>query len=78
MERIIRDANSAVDVVGRVRALFRQSTDARGTTSLASILSKTRELLADESLRRHTSGSRSMLKKGCRRSRSTAFKFSRC
>lgn len=53
VERIIRDANSAADVVGRIRALFRQSTDCRSRTSLESIVSKTRELLADEVLRRH-------------------------
>ncbi|MCS0495303.1 PAS domain-containing protein [Ancylobacter sp. MQZ15Z-1] len=53
VERIIRDANSAADVVGRIRALFRQSTESRCRTSLESIVSKTRELLADEVLRRH-------------------------
>jgi PAS domain S-box-containing protein len=53
VERIIRDANSAADVVGRIRALFRQSTESRSKTSLESIVSKTRELLADELLRRH-------------------------
>lgn len=53
MGRIIRDANSAADVVGRIRALFRQSTESRSTTSLESIVATIRELLADEVLRRH-------------------------
>jgi C4-dicarboxylate-specific signal transduction histidine kinase len=34
-ERIIRDANSAADVVSRIRALFRQSTEARNSTAFS-------------------------------------------
>lgn len=34
VERIIRDANSAADVVSRIRALFKQSADSRTQTTL--------------------------------------------
>lgn len=47
-ERIIRDANSAADVVSRIRALFRQSTEARTVTPFGGVIAETRELLADE------------------------------
>jgi len=51
-ERIIRDANSAADVVSRIRALFKQSTDARTVTPFDSVIAETRELLADEAAQR--------------------------
>lgn len=52
VERIIRDANSAADVVGRIRALFKRSVETRSHTSFESVVAETRELLADEVLRR--------------------------
>src|SRR5262249_12138411 len=44
-ERIIRDANSAADVVSRIRALFRQSSEARGATMLGSVIAEARNLM---------------------------------
>lgn len=52
VERIIRDANSAADVVGRIRALFKQSTEARVRTTLGSVVAETRDLMAEEAARR--------------------------
>src|SRR5207247_2624929 len=37
-ERIIRDANSAADVVSRIRALFKQSIETRTSATLASAI----------------------------------------
>ena len=51
-ERIIRDANSAADVVGRIRALFRQSMDTRIHTSLGSVIAEVRDLISEEAARR--------------------------
>jgi PAS domain S-box-containing protein len=50
--RIIRDANSAADVVGRVRALFRQTVEARSLWQLDTILHEARELMLEEAARR--------------------------
>jgi len=52
VERIIRDANSAADVVGRVRALFRQTVQARNLCPLDSILHEARSLMTEEATRR--------------------------
>ncbi|MBY5362231.1 PAS domain-containing protein [Rhizobium leguminosarum] len=52
VERIIRDANSAADVVSRIRALFKQSVDRRIQTTLSSIIDEARNLMADETSRR--------------------------
>ncbi|WP_332303243.1 PAS domain-containing sensor histidine kinase [Rhizobium sp. GR12] len=52
LERIVRSANSAADVVGRIRALFRQSTDKRDSTELGAVVRQARELLAEEAGRR--------------------------
>ncbi|WP_308909451.1 PAS domain-containing protein [Pseudokordiimonas caeni] len=51
-ERIIRDANAAADVVSRIRALFRQSSDTRTVLPFKDVILETRKLLADEALRR--------------------------
>ncbi|MER8776221.1 MASE1 domain-containing protein [Mesorhizobium sp. M0027] len=51
-ERIIRDANSAADVVGRIRALFKQSTEARTNATLSSVIAEARDLVAEEAMRR--------------------------
>ncbi|MGO4482851.1 PAS domain S-box protein [Rhizobium pisi] len=52
VERIIRDANSAADVVSRIRALFKQSADRRIQTTLSSIIAEVRGLMTDETWRR--------------------------
>jgi PAS domain S-box-containing protein len=51
-ERIIRDANSAAEVVSRIRALFRQSVEPRNRTMLGSIIAEARDLMAEEAVRR--------------------------
>lgn len=50
--RIVRDANTAAEVVSRVRALFNQSNDHRTATSIADLAAEARDLLAEEALRR--------------------------
>ncbi|NEU99604.1 PAS domain S-box protein [Bradyrhizobium sp. UFLA 03-164] len=52
VERIIRDANSAADVVSRIRALFKQSVDRRISMTLGDMITEVRELMAEEALRR--------------------------
>lgn len=52
VERIIRDANSAADVVSRIRALFKQSTDSRSSAAVAGVVAEARDLLAEEASRR--------------------------
>jgi PAS domain S-box-containing protein len=51
-ERIIRDANSAADVVSQIRALFKQSIKTRTSTSLSNVITEARELMAEEASRR--------------------------
>lgn len=51
VERITRDANSAADVVNRVRALFRQSVEARTCMSPASVIAEACEVMAEEASR---------------------------
>jgi PAS domain S-box-containing protein len=50
-ERIIRDANSAADVVSRIRALFKRSTESRSATSYSDIIDEARQVMADEFVR---------------------------
>jgi PAS domain S-box-containing protein len=52
VERITRDANSAADVVNRIRALFRQSAEARTDASITGVIAEAREVLAEEASRR--------------------------
>lgn len=52
VERIIRDANSAADVVSRIRALFRQSIDTRAYMAISLVVGEARNLMADEAVRR--------------------------
>jgi PAS domain S-box-containing protein len=52
VERIIRDANAAADVVSRVRALFKQSMDSRISLNVGSVIAEARELMAEEARRR--------------------------
>lgn len=48
LERIIRDANSASEVVSRIRALFSQMGKARSPTNLAGVIAEVCRLMADE------------------------------
>lgn len=50
-ERIVRDANSAADVVSRIRALFRQVPEARGPAALDAVIREARELTAEAAAR---------------------------
>jgi len=52
VERILRDANGAADVVSRIRALFRQSLETRGSAVLGSVIAEVRDLMAEEAARR--------------------------
>lgn len=52
VERMIRDANSAADVVSRIHALFKHSTESRSLTMLAAVIAEARELMAEEASRR--------------------------
>lgn len=47
-ERITRDASSAADVVGRIRALFRQAPHAKSPEDVNRLISEACRLLADE------------------------------
>ncbi|UXN62055.1 MASE1 domain-containing protein [Phyllobacterium zundukense] len=49
--RIIRDANAAADIVSRIRGLFRQSTETRNSTTLASVVTEAGALMAEEGAR---------------------------
>jgi len=50
-ERITRDANSAADVVSRIRALFKHSIEARSVATLESVIAEARNLMAEEASR---------------------------
>ncbi|MEA1676030.1 sensor histidine kinase [Nitrospirillum sp. BR 11163] len=52
VDRIIRDANAAADVVGRIRALFSQSEKVRNCTALDGVIIEARDLVADQAVRR--------------------------
>lgn len=52
VERIIRDANGASDIVSRIRALFRQSPETRSNTALSAVIAEVRDLMAEEAARR--------------------------
>jgi PAS domain S-box-containing protein len=52
VDRIVRDANSAADVVSRIRALFKQSADARVNATLGNLVVEARDLMAEEATRR--------------------------
>lgn len=53
LERIMRSANSAGNVVTRIRALFKQSVETRSLTDLEGVIAEARDLLAEEAARRH-------------------------
>ncbi|MET3648675.1 PAS domain S-box-containing protein [Phyllobacterium ifriqiyense] len=48
LEQIIHSANSAVNVVGRIRALFEQATDQRDCTALTEVVFEVKDLLTEE------------------------------
>ena len=52
-ERITRDANSAADVISRIRALFKRSTETRSEAALESVVIEARNLVAEEASRRN-------------------------
>jgi PAS domain S-box-containing protein len=52
VERVIRDANSAGEVVSRVRALFKQSVEPRDRAPLSGPIAEARSLMAGEAARR--------------------------
>jgi PAS domain S-box-containing protein len=51
VERIIRDANSAADVVSRIRALFKRSTEAGSSTAIGDVIAEALRLMAEEAAR---------------------------
>ncbi len=50
-ERIVRDANSAADVVSRIRALFRQAPQAHAPAALDAVIREARDLTAEAAAR---------------------------
>ncbi len=52
VERIIRDANSAADVVSRIRALFKQDVGPRNHAAFQSVIGDARSVIAEEAARR--------------------------
>jgi PAS domain S-box-containing protein len=50
-ERIIRNANSAGDVINRIRALFSRSVEPRSTATLFDVIAEARGLMAEEAAR---------------------------
>ena len=52
VDRIIRDANAAGEVVSRIRALFKSSSNTRIPGSLSAIVSEAVGLMSEEALRR--------------------------
>jgi C4-dicarboxylate-specific signal transduction histidine kinase len=52
VERIIHNANSAADVVSRIRALFKHAAETRTSTTLSSVITEAHNLMAEEAARR--------------------------
>ena len=52
VDRIIRDANGAADVVSRIRSLFKHSGEVRTTAALDSVIAEAVSLMAEEASRR--------------------------
>jgi PAS domain S-box-containing protein len=46
-ERIIRDANAAAEVIGRIRSLFAQTTSGRSPVDINALITEVTELVAD-------------------------------
>jgi PAS domain S-box-containing protein len=54
VERVIRDANGAADVVSRIRALFKQSGDKRNLSKMKKVIAEVCDLIAEYAARRGT------------------------
>ncbi|WP_307147381.1 MASE1 domain-containing protein [Rhizobium tibeticum] len=52
LERILQSANSAVEVVSRIRALFKHSEETRNLAPLGRVISEARDLMAEDASRR--------------------------
>ncbi len=52
VDRVLRSANGAAEIVARIRALFQRSAEERRAVPLAEILAEARELMAQEAVRR--------------------------
>jgi PAS domain S-box-containing protein len=52
VDRVIRDANAAADVVSRIRALFKQSVERREAAMLSDVIAEASNLMAEEAARR--------------------------
>jgi C4-dicarboxylate-specific signal transduction histidine kinase len=52
VERLVRDANSAADVVNRIRALFNQSMRKRISATLTAVVAEVGNLMTEEATRR--------------------------
>ncbi|MFQ6185285.1 MASE1 domain-containing protein [Sinorhizobium meliloti] len=52
VERILRDANAAADVVARIRGLFKRSVERRDSTDLSTIVIEAHNLMTEEAARR--------------------------
>src|SRR5690606_21979715 len=52
VERIVRDANAAADVVGHIRALFQQGDGQRESTPYRALVAEAWALIAEEAARR--------------------------
>lgn len=52
LERVVRSANTATEVVGRIRALFKHTPEARRTQALDAVAVEARDLMAEEATRR--------------------------
>ncbi len=55
LDRVVRSANNAADVVKRIRALFKHTDDAREIQRYDAVVMEARDLMADEALRRGVS-----------------------
>ncbi len=53
LERVVRSAGTATEVVTRIRALFKHNNDARSLTSIAGVLAEARDLMSEEVIRRN-------------------------
>jgi len=52
LDRVVRSANTATDVVNRIRALFKHSDDSRRVNAFGNVVTEARDLMAEEALRR--------------------------
>lgn len=53
LERVVRSAGTATEVVTRIRALFKHNNDARRKESFGLVLSEAGELMSEEAIRRN-------------------------